>query len=157
MPKAEKKKPKHGYLYLIEVRPRRPWLHKIGITQNPSARFESIGESNGDPAKVLRVVYVKGYERHEAKIKDYFSNRQYVYHPLKGNGSTEVFRFTWLDLAIITIYMEWLVLMEDWRIVTGLYLIALLALAYGIYSWSPEFFEWAAKSIAQWLTGLLNL
>jgi hypothetical protein len=99
----------------MQVRPARPCLHKIGITQKPSRRFESLNDDNSGKNRVMRVIYVKGYEEKEAWVKNYFSNRAYFYHPLRGNGATEVFRFTWLDLAIITLSMEWWAIMDDWK------------------------------------------
>lgn len=135
------KRPQHGYLYLIEVRPSRPWLHKVGITQNPSARFLSFDDDNPGGNKVLRVIYVRGYETKEAWIKGYFSNRAYRFHPFRGNGSTEVFRFTWLDLAIITCSMEWWALMDDWRAQLAWYGIVIFGCLYGLYRlfpWAPQ-------------------
>lgn len=147
------KKVRNGYLYLIEVRPRSPWLHKIGVTQNPRARFDSLGESNGAPPKVLRVIYVRDYERHEAYLKDYFSNRRVFYHPLKGNGATEVFRFTMLDLAILSLYMEWYNLWEDWRFRAGLYAAAVVGFLICFYAWSPDMFFWTFKQVWIWVRG----
>jgi hypothetical protein len=137
MQKSSRKKPQHGYLYLIEVRRSRPWLHKVGITQNPNARFFSFDEANPRSNVVLRVIYVKGYEAKESWIKDYFSNRAYFFHPFRDNGATEVFRFTWLDLAIITIKMEWWALMDDWRIWAAWHLIIFIVFGYGLFRLFP--------------------
>lgn len=138
---TSKKKPQHGYLYLIQVHPSRPWLHKIGITQKPQKRFDSLNEDNDGRNKLLRVIYVKGYERYEAWIKDYFSSRAYEYHPLKGNGSTEVFRFTWLDLAIITLAMEWWALMDRWYFRLAWGAVKLSAIAYAFHLLFPGIWQ----------------
>lgn len=140
MQKSSKKKPNHGYLYLIQVRDRIPWLHKVGITQNPSARFGHLNDDNAGQNILLRVIYVKGYEKKEAWIKDYFSNRAYYYHPFRQNGATEVFHFTWLDLAIITCALEWWALMDDWRIWLAWHLILFTACVYGFYCLFPWVF-----------------
>lgn len=136
-----KKRPQHGYLYLIQVHPKRPWLHKIGITQNPLKRFESLNDDNDGRNKLLRVIYVKGYERYEAWIKEYFSNRAYEYHPLKGNGSTEVFRFTMLDLAIITLAMEWWALLDRWYVALAWNVAKIAALALVLEIFFPGIWE----------------
>lgn len=151
------KKVSNGYLYLIEVRPKRPWLHKIGITQNPTFRFESLSESNGKGVKLLRVIYVRKYEEREAWIKDYFSNRQVFYHPLKGNGATEVFRFTMLDLAIITLSMEYWALMEDWRVRSGLWFAGLASFLIAFYLWAPDLFVYTFKKMAYACINLFGL
>ena len=134
------RRPKHGYLYLIEVRDKNPWLHKIGITQNPPARFESLGDDNNGHNIVLQCIYVQGYEEKEKWLLDFFKGRGYDYKPFKGNGSSEVFRLTWLDLAIVDTAMRWWELMDDWRaraarnvIVTGFIVWAL----YRLFPWAP--------------------
>lgn len=138
---SPKKRPNHGYLYLIQVRARRPWLHKVGITQNPGARFEHLNDDNAGDNTLLKVIYVRGYERKEAWIKDYFSNRAYYYHPFRQNGATEVFHFTWLDLAIIDTKMRWWELMDDWRFALTWYILIAAACIYGIFSMMPWLFD----------------
>lgn len=147
MNSSAKRKPKHGCLYLVEVRKRNPWLHKVGITQNTAARFESLNDANAGRNVVLRVIYVKGYEKKEAWIKDYFSNRAYYYHPFRANGATEVFHFTWLDLAIITCAMEWWALMDDWRIWLAWHLFVFSAFGYGIYWLFPGAFKYLISQL----------
>ena len=139
----KKTRPNHGYLYLIEVRRSRPWLHKVGITQNPSARFFSFDEANPKGNVLLNVIYVRGYEKKEAWIKDYFSNRAYYFHPFRDNGATEVFRFTWLDLAIVDSCLRWWQLMDDWRFRIAWYAIVFSVCAYGFY----RLFPWAPRLI----------
>lgn len=138
-------KVKKGFLYLLEVHPRRPWLHKVGITQNPPARFESLSENS--PIRLLRVIHVRNYEKREAWLKDYFSNRAVYFHPLRGNGATEVFRFTWLDLAIVTLSMEWWALKEDPRVRFGLALFYTLAPPLALYALDASLFWLLLKSV----------
>lgn len=145
MKAGEKKRPKHGYLYLIQVRDSFPELHKIGITQNPPARFESLNDANAGNDRVLQVIYVAGYEEKESYLKDFFSNRAYDYKPLKGNGSTEVFHLTWLDLAIADTAMRWWQLMDDWRIWLAWHLFVFSACVYGLY----RLFPWAPRLIIE--------
>lgn len=125
-----------GYLYLIRVS-RWPELHKVGITQNPTGRFLSFEDSNPKGNRLLRIIYVKGYDRKEEWIKDYFSNRAKFFHPFRDNGATEVFRFTWLDLAIVTTCMEWWALMDNWKFRLGWYLTLTLAPVVAISIWAP--------------------
>lgn len=147
-------KVKKGFLYLLEVHPRRPWLHKVGITQNPPARFESLSENS--PIRLLRVIHVRNYEKREAWIKDYFSNRAVYFHPLRGNGATEVFRFTWLDLAIITLSMEWWALKEDPRVRAALALFYILAPLVGLYALDDWFFWFVLKSVWHGVVGAVD-
>lgn len=136
-----RKRPQHGYLYLIQVRDSFPELHKIGITQNPGARFGHLNDDNAGRNTILRVIYVRGYEKKEAWIKDYFSNRAYYFHPFRDNGATEVFRFTWLDLAIVDTTMRWWQLMDDWRFRLAWYVIVFMACAYSLYRLFPWVFD----------------
>lgn len=140
MQQRPQKRPKHGYLYLIQVRDGWPELHKIGITQNPPKRFESLSDDNNGHNRILRVIYVAGYKQKEARLKDFFSNRAYKYEPLRGNGSTEVFNLTWLDLAIVVCSMEWWALMDKtgfrltwYAIITA----ATLGILYYLFPWAP--------------------
>jgi len=135
--KGRIKKPKHGYIYLIQVRKGNPWLHKIGITQNPPARFESLNDANAGQNIVLQYIYVARYEEKEAWLLNFCKGRGYEYKPFAGNGSTEVFRLTWLDLAIVDSAMRWWELMDDWRARTVWNLIVVFGVLYVIYRVFP--------------------
>lgn len=122
-----------------------PWLHKIGITQNPPARFESLSEDNNGHNIVLQCIYVQGYEEKEKWLLNFFTGRGYDYKPLKGNGSSEVFRLTWLDLAIVDTAMRWWQLMDDWRARTARNVIVTGSILYGLY----RLFPWAPGLIIE--------
>ena len=141
MKAGERKKPKHGYLYLVQVRDSFPELHKIGVTQNPAARFDNLNEALNGHLVVLRCIYVAGYEAKEAYLLDFLKGRGYDYKPLSGNGSSEVFQMTWLDLAIVDISMRWWELMDDWRLWAAWHLILFTACGYGLYKLFPWVFD----------------
>ncbi len=135
-----KKRPKHGHIYLVMVQDGFSQLHKVGITQNPEARFESLNDAVNGRLVVLNCIYVARYEEKEAYLLNFFKGRGYDFKPLKGNGSSEVFRLTWLDLAIVDTAMRWWELMDDWRarlarnvIVSGFIVWAL----YRLFPWAP--------------------
>lgn len=140
-----KKRPKHSYLYFVQVRDSFPELYKIGVTQNPPARFESLNEAVNGHMVVLNCVYVAGYEEKEAYLLDFLKGRGYDFKPLKGNGSSEVFAMTWVDLAIVDSCLRWWALMDDWRIWLAWKLIVFSACAYGLY----RLFPWAPKMIIE--------
>lgn len=143
MQKGIRKRPKHGYLYFVQVRDSLPELHKIGITQNPEARFESLNEAVNGHLVVLNCIYVAGYEEKEAYLLDFLKGRGYDFKPLKGNGSSEVFAMTWVDLMIVDTSMRWWQLMDDWRFRLAWNLIVIFACAYGLY----RLFPWAPRLI----------
>ncbi len=140
-----KKRPKHGHIYLVMVQDGFDQLHKIGITQNPEARFESLNDAVNGRLVVLNCIYVARYEEKEAYLLNFFKGRGYDYKPLKGNGSSEVFRLTWLDLAIVDTAMRWWELMDDWRIRLAWYGIVFFACGYGLY----RLFPWAPGLILE--------
>lgn len=143
MQKGIQKRPKHGYMYLVKVRDANPELHKIGITQNPEARFDSLNKAINGHLVILNCIYVARYKEKEDYFLDFLKGREYDFKPLEGNGSSEVFDMTWLDLLIVDSAMRWWRLMDDWRVRLAWYVIVFSALAYGLY----RLFPWAPRLI----------
>jgi hypothetical protein len=138
-------------LYLVQVS-KHPELHKIGITSNPNFRFESFEEDNPGKNITLKVIYIKNNLKHETFLKDYFSNRAVYYTPLAGNGATEVFRLTWLDLAICVLYMEKVRLMQNWKVQGLLFIGIPITFIAGLYYLDPELTKILLKAIVKfWL------
>lgn len=150
--RVKKKAPSVGRssLYLVRVS-LRPELHKIGISSNTNLRFESFEEDNPKKNTVLKVIVIRNARKHEAFLLDYFSNRARYYEPLSGNGATEVFALTWLDLAICILYMWRVDLLQRWKVRALLFVLVFLTFTGGFYYLDPDFAVWAFKKLWLWV------
>ena len=87
------------YLYLIQLPGDRV---KIGITRNPPARLRSIDKAtDGYREEIWRIVRIFRAYEYEQWLHDLFSDKIRFFRPLKGNGGTEVFRLTWLEMILL--------------------------------------------------------
>lgn len=138
------------YLYLVRVC-LHPELHKIGISSNTVFRFESFEEDNPGKNTVLKIIYIRNAEKHEDFLLDYFSNRARRYAPLEGNGSTEVFALTWLDLAICILYMERVRILQNRKVQALLFVAILTTFIGGLFYWDADFTRWMFKKLWEWM------
>lgn len=97
------------------------------------------------------MVKVRNCEKHEAYLHDFFAGKERYFEPLRGNGATEVFRLTWLDLAICILYMHRIRILQDRRVQGLLFVIFWATFIVLLYRWDAQFASWLIKTVGEWM------
>jgi hypothetical protein len=101
---------KKEYLYFIQVGPR---LYKIGITKKLNKRFKSISEdTEGFEDVLIAAVRIRRAYQNEQRLHDKWGDKNEYMEDLQGNGGTEVFKLTWLDVLFIKLELYYIKIMQ---------------------------------------------